>query len=185
MPTSRREFVALSSMGLLAAALPAQTPGVANAKSYARGAARFRHCARSRPRGVCRHIRQAEKLVQVEMTQAELDEAAEELAHADGASLRTPGRARARWSSKTALLPRRNGILRCRGLRRIPVSRIVSFAAPTRSSLAGRTKRTSPTLGCAAFPMDRAAPAHVGAPRRRSTSAASTLRSKAAMRDHP
>jgi Asp-tRNA(Asn)/Glu-tRNA(Gln) amidotransferase A subunit family amidase len=76
MPTSRREFVALSSMGLLAAALPAQSPDSQTQNPQPGAPPAFGTAPAVGPEVSAETFRQAEKLVQVEMTQAELDEAA-------------------------------------------------------------------------------------------------------------
>jgi Asp-tRNA(Asn)/Glu-tRNA(Gln) amidotransferase A subunit family amidase len=76
MPTSRREFVALSSMGLLAAALPAQSPDSQTQNPPPGAPPAFGTAPAVGPEVSAETFRQAEKLVQVDMTQAELDEAA-------------------------------------------------------------------------------------------------------------
>jgi Asp-tRNA(Asn)/Glu-tRNA(Gln) amidotransferase A subunit family amidase len=76
MPTSRREFVALSSMGLLAAALPAQSPDSQTQTPPPGAPPAFGTAPAVGPEVFAETFRQAEKLVQVEMTQAEVDEAA-------------------------------------------------------------------------------------------------------------
>ena len=76
MPTSRREFVALSSMGLLAAALPAQSPDSQTQNPPPGAPPAFGTAPAVGPEVSAETFRQAEKLVQIDMTQAELDEAA-------------------------------------------------------------------------------------------------------------
>ncbi len=76
MPTSRREFVALSSMGLLAAAMPAQTPDPQSQTPPPGAPPAFGTAPASGPEVPPETFKQAQKLVQVEMTGAELDEAA-------------------------------------------------------------------------------------------------------------
>jgi Asp-tRNA(Asn)/Glu-tRNA(Gln) amidotransferase A subunit family amidase len=76
MPTSRREFVALSSMGLLAAALPGQSPDSQSQNSPPVAPPAFGTAPAVGPDVSGDTFRQAEKLVQIDMTQAELDEAA-------------------------------------------------------------------------------------------------------------
>ena len=76
MPTSRREFVALSSMGLLAAALPAQTPESQSQNPPPGAPPAFGTAPAVGPEVSADTFRQAEKLIQVDMTQADLEEAA-------------------------------------------------------------------------------------------------------------
>jgi Asp-tRNA(Asn)/Glu-tRNA(Gln) amidotransferase A subunit family amidase len=76
MPTSRREFVALSSMGLLATALPAQTPESQSQNPTPGAPPAFGTAPAVGPEVSADTFRQAEKLIQVDMTQAELEEAA-------------------------------------------------------------------------------------------------------------
>src|ERR1700759_3515342 len=72
--TTRREFVALGSMGLLASALPAQTPDAQNQTPGAPPA--FGTAPPVGPEVSAATFKEAEKLVQVEMTQKDLDQAA-------------------------------------------------------------------------------------------------------------
>ena len=72
--TTRREFVALGSMGLLASALPAQTPDAQNQTPGAPPA--FGTAPPVGPEVTAATFKEAGKLVQVEMTQKDLDEAA-------------------------------------------------------------------------------------------------------------
>jgi Asp-tRNA(Asn)/Glu-tRNA(Gln) amidotransferase A subunit family amidase len=74
MTTTRREFVALGSMGLLASALPAQTPDAQNQTPGAPPA--FGTAPPVGPEVTAATFKEAGKLVQVEMTQKDLDEAA-------------------------------------------------------------------------------------------------------------
>jgi Asp-tRNA(Asn)/Glu-tRNA(Gln) amidotransferase A subunit family amidase len=74
MTTSRREFVALGSMGLVASALPAQTPEPQTPTPGAPPA--FGTAAPVGPEVSAATFKEAEKLVQVEMTPQDLDQAA-------------------------------------------------------------------------------------------------------------
>ena len=93
MSTSRRDFVALGSMGLLATAIPAsalQTPDSQTPQPGAPPA--FGTAPAVGPEVSPSTFAEAEKLVQVEMTPADIAAGREQLAHADGASLRTSRR---------------------------------------------------------------------------------------------
>jgi Asp-tRNA(Asn)/Glu-tRNA(Gln) amidotransferase A subunit family amidase len=76
MPTTRREFVTLSSMGFLAAALPAQAPAAQNQTPPPGAPPAFGTAPAVGPEVSAETFEQAQKLVQIEMTGAELDEAA-------------------------------------------------------------------------------------------------------------
>jgi Asp-tRNA(Asn)/Glu-tRNA(Gln) amidotransferase A subunit family amidase len=76
MPTSRREFVALGSLGLLAGVVPAQTPE-AQCQTPTPGAPpAFGTAAPVGPEVSAATFKEAEKLVQIEMTPKDLDQAA-------------------------------------------------------------------------------------------------------------
>jgi Asp-tRNA(Asn)/Glu-tRNA(Gln) amidotransferase A subunit family amidase len=74
MPTSRRDFVALGSLGLLAGALPAQSPDAQNQTPGTPPA--FGTASPVGPEVSPATFKEAEKLVDVEMTQPDLEEAA-------------------------------------------------------------------------------------------------------------
>ncbi|MGB7546493.1 MAG: amidase, partial [Terracidiphilus sp.] len=79
MSTSRREFVALGSLGLLAAAIPAQAAQIPDAQvqNLPPGAPpAFGTAPPVGPEVSAATFKEAEKLVQVEMTSADLAEAA-------------------------------------------------------------------------------------------------------------
>jgi Asp-tRNA(Asn)/Glu-tRNA(Gln) amidotransferase A subunit family amidase len=74
MPSSRREFVALGSLGLLASTLPAQSP---DAQTQTPGTPpAFGTASPVGPEVSAATFNEAEKLVEVEMTQRDLEEAA-------------------------------------------------------------------------------------------------------------
>ena len=76
MPTSRREFVALGSLGLLAGVVPAQTPDAQNQTPTPGAPPAFGTAAPVGPEVTAATFREAQKLVEVEMTAADLEEAA-------------------------------------------------------------------------------------------------------------
>jgi Asp-tRNA(Asn)/Glu-tRNA(Gln) amidotransferase A subunit family amidase len=76
MSTSRREFVTLGSLGLLAGALPAQTPDAQSQNPTPGAPPAFGTAAPVGPEVSAATLREAEKLVEVEMTPADLDQAA-------------------------------------------------------------------------------------------------------------
>ena len=76
MKTSRRDFVALSSLGLLATALPGQVPETPNQSTTPGSPAAFGTSPPAGPEVAVETFREAEKLVNVEMTPHDLAEAA-------------------------------------------------------------------------------------------------------------
>ncbi|HEY6488026.1 MAG: amidase [Terracidiphilus sp.] len=76
MPTSRRDFVTLGSLGLLAQALPAQTADTQNQSQTPGAPPAFGTSAPVGPEVSAATFKEGEKLVEVEMTQADLDQAA-------------------------------------------------------------------------------------------------------------
>src|SRR5450631_1351377 len=76
MTTSRREFVALGSLGLLASALPAQVPDAQNPPVTPGAPTAFGTAPAVGPEVTAATLKEAEKLVQVEMTAKDLDQAA-------------------------------------------------------------------------------------------------------------
>jgi Asp-tRNA(Asn)/Glu-tRNA(Gln) amidotransferase A subunit family amidase len=76
MPTSRREFVALGSLGLLAGLVPAQTPDGQSQTPTPGAPPAFGTAAPVGPEVSAATLREAQKLVEVEMTAADLEEAA-------------------------------------------------------------------------------------------------------------
>jgi Asp-tRNA(Asn)/Glu-tRNA(Gln) amidotransferase A subunit family amidase len=76
MTTSRREFVALGSMGLLASALPAQTPDTQNPPATPGAPPAFGTAPAVGPEVSAATLKEAGKLVQVEMTAKDLEQAA-------------------------------------------------------------------------------------------------------------
>lgn len=76
MPTSRREFVALGSLGLLAGVVPAQTPDGQNQTPTPGAPPAFGTAAPVGPEVSAATFKEAEKLAQVEMTPKDLDQAA-------------------------------------------------------------------------------------------------------------
>ncbi|MGA2726971.1 MAG: amidase family protein [Terracidiphilus sp.] len=76
MPTSRREFVALGSLGLLAGVVPAQTPDAQSQTPTPGAPPAFGTAAPVGPEVTAATFREAQKLVEVEMTAADLEEAA-------------------------------------------------------------------------------------------------------------
>ena len=76
MPTSRREFVALGSLGLLAGVVPAQTPDGQNQTQTPGAPPAFGTAAPVGPEVSAATFKEAEKLAQVEMTPKDLDQAA-------------------------------------------------------------------------------------------------------------
>src|SRR5580658_4766004 len=111
--TTRREFVALGTKsmlagGLLASTLPAQTPDTQNQTPGAPPA--FGTAPPVGPEVSAATFKEAGKLVQVEMTQKDLDEAA-----GNWRPSTSDGWGRVRWRSKTRWRRRRSGILRYLG----------------------------------------------------------------------
>jgi len=76
MPTSRREFVALGSLGLLAGVVPAQTPDAQSQTPTPGAPPAFGTAAPVGPEVSAATFKEAGKLVQVEMTGPDLEEAA-------------------------------------------------------------------------------------------------------------
>jgi len=76
MTTSRREFVALGSMGLLAGALPAQTPDTQSQNPTPGAPPAFGTAPAVGPEVSAATFKEAEKLVQIEMSEKDLDQAA-------------------------------------------------------------------------------------------------------------
>jgi hypothetical protein len=76
MPTSRREFVALGSLGLLAGVVPAQTPDAQSQNATPGAPPAFGTAAPVGPEVSAATFREAGKLVEVEMTGSDLEEAA-------------------------------------------------------------------------------------------------------------
>ncbi len=76
MSTSRREFVALGSLGLLAGIVPAQTPDAQSQTPTPGAPPAFGTAVPVGPEVSAATFKEAEKLVQVEMTPKDLDQAA-------------------------------------------------------------------------------------------------------------
>ena len=76
MPTSRREFVALGSLGLLAGVVPAQTPDAQSQTATPGAPPAFGTASPVGPEVSAATFREAQKLAEVEMTAADLEEAA-------------------------------------------------------------------------------------------------------------
>jgi Asp-tRNA(Asn)/Glu-tRNA(Gln) amidotransferase A subunit family amidase len=76
MPTSRREFVAFGSLGLLAGVVPAQTPDAQNQTPTPGAPPAFGTAAPVGPEVSAATFKEAGKLVEVEMTAADLEQAA-------------------------------------------------------------------------------------------------------------
>jgi Asp-tRNA(Asn)/Glu-tRNA(Gln) amidotransferase A subunit family amidase len=76
MSTSRREFVALGSLGLLAGIVPAQTPDAPSQMPTPGAPPAFGTAPAVGPEVSAATFKEAEKLVQVEMTAKDLDQAA-------------------------------------------------------------------------------------------------------------
>src|ERR1035438_7377545 len=76
MPTSRREFVALGSLGLFAGVVPAQTPDAQSQTPTPGAPPAFGTSAPVGPEVSAATFKEAQKLVEVEMTAADLEEAA-------------------------------------------------------------------------------------------------------------
>ncbi len=76
MSTSRREFVALGSLGLLAGIVPAQTPDAQSQTPTPGAPPAFGTAVPVGPEVSAATFKEAEKLVQVEMTPRDLDQAA-------------------------------------------------------------------------------------------------------------
>ncbi len=76
MPTSRREFVALGSLGLLAGVVPAQTPDAQSQTATPGAPPAFGTAPPVGPEVSAATFREAQKLAEVEMTAADLEEAA-------------------------------------------------------------------------------------------------------------
>jgi Asp-tRNA(Asn)/Glu-tRNA(Gln) amidotransferase A subunit family amidase len=76
MPTSRREFVALGSLGLFAGVVPAQTPDAQSQTPTPGAPPAFGTSAPVGPEVSAATFKEAQTLVEVEMTAADLEEAA-------------------------------------------------------------------------------------------------------------